>query len=84
MEMNSTKMNPIRVTIVLNCGDQVTGEINIMSFKRFSDFIETHGAKHLKVFNITKDMNTSDLIADFFLIPKTNIRYYQSFGETGE
>jgi hypothetical protein len=74
-------MNPIKVRIVLKNGDHLSGEVNIMEFKRFSDFIETHSAKHIKLFNIVRDSDYSDVLIDFLLIPKENIHYYEPFDE---
>lgn len=72
-------MNQIKVGIVLKNGDNLKGEVNLMEYKRFSDFIESHGAKHIKLFNIIKGNEYSDLIIDFLVIPKDNILYYEPF-----
>lgn len=73
------EMNQIKVGIVLKNGDNLKGEVNLMEYKRFSDFIESHGAKHIKLFNIIKGNEYSDLIIDFLVIPKDNILYYEPF-----
>lgn len=70
------KMNSIKVSIVLICGDQLTGEVNILEFKRFSDFIEQNSAKHIKLFNTKLDNTLYESSGAFILIPKTNILYY--------
>ena len=72
-------MNQIKVGIVLKNDDHLKGEVNLMEFKRFSDFIESHSGKHIKLFNITKGDEYSDLIIDFLVIPKDNILYYEPF-----
>jgi hypothetical protein len=77
------KMNSIKVSIVLNCGDRLTGEVNILEFKRFSDFIEQNSAKHIKLFNTKLDNALLfESAGAFILIPKTNIRYYEPLEET--
>ncbi|MDZ7665527.1 MAG: hypothetical protein U5K27_09430 [Desulfotignum sp.] len=75
------KMNAIKVSIVLNCGDRLTGEVNILEFKRFSDFIEQNSAKHIKLFNTKLDTALYESAGAFILIPKTNIRYYEPLEE---
>ncbi|MDT8378299.1 MAG: hypothetical protein RQ739_05350 [Desulfotignum sp.] len=76
------KMNSINVSIVLNSGDRLTGEVNILEFKRFSDFIEQNSAKHIKLFNTKLDDALYESAGAFLLIPKTNIRYYIPLEET--
>lgn len=71
------KINSTGVILILINGDQLRGEVNIMDFKRFSDFIETHPAKHIKLFNVSKNNNYGDSIINFILIPKEKILYYQ-------
>ena len=73
------EMNQIKVGVVLKNDDHLKGEVNLMEYKRFSDFIESHSAKHIKLFNITKGDAYSDLIIDFLVIPKDNILYYEPF-----
>jgi hypothetical protein len=75
------KMNSIKVSIVLNCGDRLTGEVNILEFKRFSDFIEQNSAKHIKLFNTKLDDALYGSAGSFILIPKANILYYQPLEE---
>lgn len=75
------KMNSVGVTIVLINGDLLNGDVNIVEFKRFSDFIESHPAKHVKLFNVTKDNSYADTIINFILIPKEKILYYQPFDD---
>jgi len=69
----------MRVTIVLNSGETLNGEINMMNYKRFSDFIEEHEEKHIKLYNTTRVNTITGSIAKFVLIPKTNISYYEPF-----
>jgi hypothetical protein len=69
-------MNLVKLSIVLNCGDRLTGEVNIVDFKRFSDFIEQIDLKHIKLFNTKLDDFIHESARAFFLIPKKNIRYY--------
>ena len=76
------KMNSINVSIVLNSGDRLTGEVNILEFKRFSDFIEQNSAKHIKLFNTKLDDALYESAGAFLLIPKANIRYYIPLEET--
>ncbi len=74
-------MNSVRVTLTLNRGDQINGFVNIVEYKRFSDFIETHPANHIKLFNVTIENKSPGSIINFILIPKRNILYYQPFDE---
>ena len=74
-------MNSVRVTLTLNRGDQINGFVNIVEYKRFSDFIETHPANHIKLFNVTVENKSPGSIINFILIPKRNILYYQPFDE---
>ena len=73
------KENTVKVTLVLNNGDQLNGFVNIIEFKRFSDFIETHPAQHINLFNVTIEDNSSASLADFLVVPKKNILYYKPF-----
>ena len=75
------KTNPKKVTIVLNNGYQLTGEVNILSFDRFSDFIETYTAKHIKLFNVIIGNIPSEPTSNFYIIPKDNILYYEPTDE---
>jgi len=75
------EINPVTVTIVLNSGDQLDGEINIMQFKRCSDFIEEDKAKHIKLFNTKKGNSFSSSYRRFIMIPKINILYYEPVQE---
>ncbi|RLC03585.1 MAG: hypothetical protein DRH34_05490 [Deltaproteobacteria bacterium] len=75
------KKNSMRVTIVLNSGETLNGEINMMDYSRFSDFIENHEEKHVKLYNTTRDHMITGSIAKFVLIPKGNISYYEPFDE---
>lgn len=70
-------MKSVKVTLVLTNGDRINGFVNIMEYKRFSDFVETSSSKHLKLFNANIEENSQDSIVNFILIPKNNILYYQ-------
>ena len=72
-------MNPIKVRMVLKNSDNLNGEVNLMDYKRFSDFIETHGAKHIKLFNVRQGNDYSDSLIDSLIIPKDNVLYYEPF-----
>jgi hypothetical protein len=71
--------NPIKVSIVLNCGDRLTGEVNILSFRSFFDFIEQSHSKYIKLFNTKINDIIHESAGVFVLIPKKNIKYYVSF-----
>lgn len=73
------RKNSLRVTIVLNNGETLNGEVNMMDYSRFSDFIENHEEKHVKLYNTTRDHTISGSISKFVLIPKGNICYYEPF-----
>jgi len=75
------EMNSVKVTLVLKRGDKINGFVHIVEFKRFSDFIETHSAKHIKLFNVTIEGDSPVSLINFLLIPKRNIYYYQPFDE---
>ena len=75
------KKRSMRVTIALNSGEILNGEVNIMDYKRFSDFIENHGDQHIKLYAATRGKNILSSAAKFVLIPKTNISYYEPFDE---
>jgi len=75
------KMNSIKLSIVLISGDRLTGEVNILEFKRFSDFIEQCSAKHIKLFNTKLDNALYGSAGTFILIPRTHILYYQPLEE---
>ena len=74
-------MNSIKVSIVLISGDRLTGEVNIIEFNRFSDFIEQCSAKHIKLFNTKLDNVLYGSAGSFILIPRSNILYYQPLEE---
>ncbi len=74
--MEKTSM---RVTIALNSGEMLNGEVNMMDYSRFSDFIENHEGKHIKLYNTTRNTSITGSIAKFVLIPKKNISYYEPF-----
>ena len=73
------KKNSMRVTVALVTGEMLNGEVNMMNYTRFSDFIENHEEKHIKLYNTTRDHTISGSIAKFVLIPKGNISYYEPF-----
>lgn len=73
------KANSMKVTIQLNSGEQLNGEINIMEYERFSDFIENDTTSHIKLFNATRGHNITGSMAKFILIPKGNISYFEPF-----
>jgi len=75
------EMNSVRVTLVLNGGDTINGFVNIVEYKRFSDFIEAHSAEHIKLFNVTIEDKLPASLINFMLIPKRNIYYYLPFDE---
>ena len=74
-------INSVRVALVLKQGDKINGFVNIVEYKRFSDFIETHPANHIRLFNVTIEDKSPGSIINFILIPKKNILYYQPFDE---
>ena len=73
------KENIVKVTLVLNNGDQLNGFVHIIDYKRFSDFIESHPCQHINLFNVTIEDNSSTSIANFVVVPKKNILYYKPF-----
>jgi hypothetical protein len=75
------KENTVKVTLVLNNGDQLNGFVNMIEYKRFSDFIETHPCQHINLFNATIEDSSSTSIANFVVVPKKNILYYMPFDE---
>lgn len=81
MDKSLMSKNSMRVTIALNSGEILNGEINIMNYTRFSDFIESHSDKHIKLYHATRGQTISGSTAKFVLIPKANISYYEPFDE---
>ncbi len=79
MNKISNKKNSLGVTITLTTGEVLNGSVNILDYKRFSDFIEDHGDKHIKLYHTTVSQNISGSTAKFLLIPKENICYYEPF-----
>ncbi len=75
------EMKPVKVTLILTNGDRISGFVNIMEYKRFSDFIESSSSKHIKLFNAAIEKNSQNSIVNFILIPKKNILYYQPHDE---
>ena len=75
------EMKPVKVMLVLTNGDRISGFVNIMEYKRFSDFIESSSLKHIKLFNAAVEENAQNTIVNFILIPKKNILYYQPYDE---
>ena len=75
------KRNSMRVTIALNSGEIINGEVNMMEYKRFSDFIEEHRGNHIKLYNATRQVGITGSQARFVLIPKSNISYYEPFDD---
>jgi hypothetical protein len=71
----------VKVTLYMKTGGTLNGFINIVEYKRFSDFIENHPAKHLKLFNASVETDAEKAIINFLLVPKENILYYQPFDE---
>lgn len=78
-------MNSVKLTLVLNNGDHLTGFVNILEFSRFSDFIENHPGEHIKLFNVALKDNRlpapQETIANFILVPKRNVLYYHPHDE---
>jgi sRNA-binding regulator protein Hfq len=73
------EVNAIQITVTLNNGEQLTGYVNIVGYKRFSDFIEKNEAQHIKLFKTITSQSISSSNARFLLIPKTSISYYEPF-----
>jgi hypothetical protein len=79
--MVEKKMNVVDVTIELDNGKEIVGQINMIDYKRFSDFIENHNGQNLKIFNaIDKSKTTiTEPIKRFLLVPKGKICVYEPF-----
>lgn len=67
----------IEVLVVLRSGKQLEGTINMIDFKRFSDFIEANNQKHIKLYNATKSSGIKGGPTRFLLIPKASVDWYE-------
>jgi hypothetical protein len=81
MNENSKAKNSMGVTVTLSSGEVLNGKVNTLNYKRFSDFIENHNEKNIKLYHSTRVDNISGSTTKFLLIPKTNISYYEPFDE---
>ena len=59
----------------------IPDEEGVWEEARFSDFIENHNEKNIKLYHSTRVDNISGSTTKFLLIPKTNISYYEPFDE---
>lgn len=75
------EMKPVKVKLILTNGDQISGFVNILEYKRFSDFVESTTANHIKLFNAATEGDSQKSILNFALIPKKHILYYQPYDE---
>ena len=64
------EMKPVKVTLILTNGDRISGFVNILEYKRFSDFAESNVANHIKLFNAATEGDSQESILNFVLIPK--------------
>jgi hypothetical protein len=70
----------VEVIITLDNGDEVVGNINMIDYKRFSDYIENHDNSHIKLFQAKKNKGAiKGGLKKFLLIPKSKICIYEPF-----
>lgn len=78
--MEKGKDSNIEVIITLENGEELIGEVNMLDYKRFSDFIENHENTHIKLFNARKNKGTiKGGLKKFLLLPKSKICIYEPF-----
>ncbi len=71
------ELNKLEIVVTLVTGEVIIGEINLMGYKRFSDFIEKNHDHHIKLFNARGNHAISGSKPRFLVIPKVNICYYE-------
>nr|WP_319396914.1 hypothetical protein [uncultured Desulfobacter sp.] len=70
----------VEVIITLDNGDELAGSINMINYKRFSDYIENHDNSHIKLFQAKKNKGAiKGGLKKFLLIPKSKICIYEPF-----
>nr|WP_321401523.1 hypothetical protein [uncultured Desulfobacter sp.] len=68
----------VEVIITIDNGDELIGNINMINYKRFSDFIEDHDNSHIKLFQARKNKGAiKGGLKKFLLIPKSKICIYE-------
>jgi len=77
------KINPIKVTLTLDNGTIMIGEVNIIDYNRFSDFIDNHSSEYLRFFNARTKSSIGSGIKRFVLIPKAKILFYEPYEKAG-
>lgn len=66
----------VSVTILMKTGREVKGKINILSYQRFSDFIDEDKSNHVKMYNAVEIGQIKGASPKFILIPKNSIDWY--------
>ncbi|MCG8551060.1 MAG: hypothetical protein MI799_11725 [Desulfobacterales bacterium] len=70
----------IEVIITLDNGEELVGNINMINYKRFSDYIENHDTSYIKLFQAKKNKGAiTGGLKKFLLIPKSKICMYEPF-----
>jgi len=70
----------VNVIIGLDNNVEYNGKINIVDFKRFSDFIEKNKENNIKLFDV-KSSKITGVSKKFLIIPKAKICFYEPFDE---
>jgi hypothetical protein len=69
--------NVVSVRIELDNGAQFIGKVNMIDYRRFSDFIENHSDNHVKFFDVRKESDENAIPKKFILVPKSKIILYE-------
>ncbi len=74
MENNYPKKS-LEVKLTLVNGKTVQGKMNIMGYKRMSDFIDDSTSNHIRLYDVKMPGATST--TSFILVPKTKVLFYE-------
>ncbi|MBF0229411.1 MAG: hypothetical protein HQK63_07450 [Desulfamplus sp.] len=75
-KLNEENKREVLVTILLKSGRELQGKVNILDYKRFSDFIDDDKSAHVKMYNAIETGQIKSARPKFVLIPKNSIDWY--------
>ncbi len=79
---NISKYTVIKVTIMLIGGLEMQGDVNILNFQRFSDYIEEDNFKYIRLYNARSQKKSIETTGQrFLLIPKDQILFFEPFDQ---
>lgn len=70
------EINFVSVTITLINGKTLNGAVNISNYNRFSDFIDKHESKYIRLVNVKNHSDIAGFTQNFLLISKSKVIYY--------